>query len=446
MVTQPAFCGGVPGYLHLEIGRMVRGDNFATLLREGEEYSILRGSYVSPWARSVLEDNEIDGLMLDTTWHVIRQYVTAILMAVFRNVGIPLAFAFGAAETLELYEPLYGLFVELFGIDLGQYIMESDQGAALRALCHRHDQRQLICLRHFLLSLKLKEFSLPVGNLVKCRTGDEFADLRTMYENEFRDVRDARRRQLLARTLRKAGLAFIEEKIVIADEARWAAISMWKRVDTRMPSTTNSLEATHGHLNEAISRRNTFWASMAVLSDAIADKTVHFKTALTHDFRAALKRSRRRSEIIPPERMAEECAHFGTSDSVCLCGETVHLSSSYRADLPCSHRFSRGARKPQIPDDMELQVRPSTHDMQYSETIRDRAGQTGWTTEEVQGLKMLAYRQIKRYSHAKNKEAIRQYIDEGLDLSGPSVLEIPLSLHQLISRGIFHFTGKQTPE
>jgi hypothetical protein len=172
MMTQGEFCGSVPGYLNLEIGRMIRGEPFERVVRDGQEYSILRGSFVSPWARSILEENEVDGLMLDTTWHVIRQYVTAILMAVFRNVGIPLAFTFGATENLELYERLYEVFVELFNIDLGRYITESDHGAALRALCNRHDQPQLICHRHFLLSLKLKEFSLPVGNLVKCRTGD----------------------------------------------------------------------------------------------------------------------------------------------------------------------------------------------------------------------------------------------------------------------------------
>jgi hypothetical protein len=32
--------------------------------------------------------------MLDTTWQVIRKYVAAMIMAVDRNVGIPLTFAF----------------------------------------------------------------------------------------------------------------------------------------------------------------------------------------------------------------------------------------------------------------------------------------------------------------------------------------------------------------
>jgi hypothetical protein len=111
----------------------------------------------------------IDGLMLDTTWHVLGQYVTSLLMAVYRNVAVPLGFAFGVAETVDLYNQHYGAFAQLFGIELQKYIMESDQYSTVSALCKLKEQRLLFCPRRFLLSLKSKEFSLAVGNLVKCR-------------------------------------------------------------------------------------------------------------------------------------------------------------------------------------------------------------------------------------------------------------------------------------
>jgi hypothetical protein len=69
-----------------------------------------------------------------------------------------------------------------------------------------------------------------------------------------------------------------------------------------------------------------------------------------------------------------------------------------------------------------------------------------WNTEGVKGLKLLACRQIKRLSHARNKEAIHRFVEEGLDLGGPSVLEIPLSVHQLINRGVSYFTGRVVAE
>jgi hypothetical protein len=128
------------GYLHLVIGKQVHGDNFETVLRDGEKHSILGGWYLSPWSCSILEDNAIDGLIPHTTWHVLRQYVTALVMAVYCNVGVPVGFSFGVAETVELCQQQYTAFAELFAIDMRQYVIKSDQDSALRALCARNGQ------------------------------------------------------------------------------------------------------------------------------------------------------------------------------------------------------------------------------------------------------------------------------------------------------------------
>jgi hypothetical protein len=444
-LCEATFCATVSGYLRLDLGTHLAQDSFETVDRNGERFSILRGLYISPWARAILADNEIDGLMLDTTWHIFRQYVTAILMAVFRNVGIPLGFAFGVAETAELYERHYAAFRELFGLDLSTYVLESDQGSALTSLCARHGQLQLFCLRHFLLSLKLKEFSLPVGNLVKCRSEGEFASLKVLYEAEFRAVSEARRSDLLRRTLRKAGLSFTGSEIVIEDEARFNAVSMWRRIGTRMPSTTNSLEATHGHLNEQISRRNPFWGSMAILYNSISDKTLHLDKALVHDFRTSLKRSRRRSQQLDAERMRDECATFQSSATACGCSETLHLASCYRTDIPCSHRYAMGADKPPIPE-FAIHLEPSVMGREASDTHHHRDPAIGDEREIREHFERFACRQIRRFSHAKNKEAVSRYVDERLDIRGPSALDVPVAVHGLIARGISYFANLGRPE
>jgi hypothetical protein len=143
---------------------------------------------VSPWTQSIVQLNTINGLMLDTTWRVLRQHIASLLMAVYRNVVVPLGFAFGVAETVDLDDQHDGAFAQLFGIELQKYSLESDQGSASSALCRLKEQGQFFCMRHFLLSLKSKKFSLAVENLVKCRTEDEFMALRSMYEGEFAPV------------------------------------------------------------------------------------------------------------------------------------------------------------------------------------------------------------------------------------------------------------------
>jgi hypothetical protein len=105
---------------------------------------------------------------------------------------------------------------------------------------------------------------------------------------------------------------------------------MWKKVHSRMSSTTNTLEATDGHFNNIVTRRNSLWRSLTILVDFITNKTTGFDTALARDFRDLLKRSTRRSQLVRPDRMAEKSAFFGISRDSCGCAQAVHRSSSYR--------------------------------------------------------------------------------------------------------------------
>jgi hypothetical protein len=131
--------------------------------------------------------------------------------------------------------------------------------------------------------------------------------------------------------------------------------------------------------------------------------------------------------------MNEECAFFGTSNEACGCAETVHMSSMYHTDIPCSHRYVLGATKPDMPTDMTLLVHATTTGMEYSETVHKRNRQPAF---EVPHLKQYAVRQICRFSHSRDKDAVAGYVDNASDATGPSALDIPLAVHGMIARGI----------
>jgi hypothetical protein len=96
--------------------------------------------------------------------------------------------------------------------------------------------------------------------------------MKRMYKVEFQKVTEPNRCKLLDLTLAKAGLGYPEGRLVIAEDgARWNAVSTWKRVHSMTLSTTNTLRATHGHLNDIISRRNSVSQSLTILVDSIAD-------------------------------------------------------------------------------------------------------------------------------------------------------------------------------
>jgi hypothetical protein len=67
------------------------------LIRDGAEYSIIGGYWVHPHAPGIRqnpEESRISCIMIDVTWSVIREAVTAMLVAVSKNMAIPLALAF----------------------------------------------------------------------------------------------------------------------------------------------------------------------------------------------------------------------------------------------------------------------------------------------------------------------------------------------------------------
>jgi hypothetical protein len=185
--------------------------------------SVFGGCYVMPHAHALLTRNDaiIDCLLLDVTLNTIRH-----------------------TEDSELHESFYNVFQQLFGIELGQYNVVSDQGSALLAVCVVMHNRHFLCLRHSLLALR--RFSDEVGQLVRCRVQSEYERLGWLYGPVLRPP-DA---SLLSRALAKVSHGFTEGAVRQIDAARWEAVSMFARVYRRLPSTSNALESTHGHANE----------------------------------------------------------------------------------------------------------------------------------------------------------------------------------------------------
>jgi hypothetical protein len=269
-----------------------------TWVSDGLKYSNMGGIYVHPAAASIIhhkEENHIAGLIMDTTWTVMRLYVTAILVAISRNTAIPLAFSFGASETTELYRNFYQLFQKRYGISIGKWIVESDQGPALKAICKENGNPHRICLRHFLARLKHPYFSVCVAEFVRARTEGEFNMIRESYFKFLQaaiqgnpDMRHAAERES-----RKAGLSSNDNEIYIGDRERWAEVSMLARVEERIPPTTNPLESINGHLNEAAPRRNSFWGSMCGLASMIDKSIDRHSNYVRHNYNFACHRSLR---------------------------------------------------------------------------------------------------------------------------------------------------------
>jgi hypothetical protein len=58
--AEAAFRTGVPNSRHLDVRAQAPGESCATVVRDGETYSMLRGYSVSTWVRSILGANVSD--------------------------------------------------------------------------------------------------------------------------------------------------------------------------------------------------------------------------------------------------------------------------------------------------------------------------------------------------------------------------------------------------
>jgi hypothetical protein len=234
------------------------------------------------------------------------------------NVLFPLAFSFGPRECIELYDRFYTAFRDELNVDLSQYILLSDQGAALKVIGRRHP-RHLFCLRHLLQGLRKYKHGQAIGNLVKVRGQKEFDVLCNLYARRFHALWATGGTELndLSACMKTVGLKFLDGSIQIVNLDRWGQVSMLERRGTRMPATSNAIESLKGHLNRVTPRSNRLWGSLIRLADACLRKDQTFHHSLKHNHRYECRKSLRRQYTVAENQMASEIAFFGTIDVIC---------------------------------------------------------------------------------------------------------------------------------
>ena len=434
----------ISGYLNLDIQQSTTRKRLATIVKEGQRYYIIGGVYLSPFAKSIIDSGDfIKGLLLDTTWKVMPMYVTSIIMGSAMNIGIPLGFAFGSGEDKSLYARHFQAFAEQMGIDLSKLVIESDQGSALEAICNEKFAMHLACLRHLLVSLRFSAFSYAAGELVKCTSLLDFNNALTTFNDKFNQITKPEELIELNSILGKIGLNFAGGTLNLVDTNRWNQVSMLNHINFRMPSTTNSLESAHGHLNKKTPRNNNFWASIYRLSESFMFQLHSLEQRVQHNYAYTKRSTVKKMNAIPQAKMDALKEFYSTTIDHCNCGDNKLVSAIMGIDIPCAHRCSLGATFPQCPKlGLPLNRQWSTLVVEFNKLP---ANQNVNPYDEGKGPKMYAVNIIRRYSGYSKKEDIEKYVEDnyiGDDLtffiSGKEV-----TLMQLIYRGIREFTQKR---
>lgn len=191
------------------------------------------------------------------------------------NVGIPIAFSFSLTENEQIYQLIFDTFDKKLSINLSEYFFESNQGTALQSFFTKNKIKNFVCNRHLLVSLKHNIFSFQIGTMVKCRCqidldtsfsnySDEFSQFLIQYKEQNNKKEFQKKKEELLNALENVGLTF-SDRIEISNPERWKQVSLFERISFAIPSTTNSLESSHGHINENVKRRHNFFHAIQKL-------------------------------------------------------------------------------------------------------------------------------------------------------------------------------------
>lgn len=134
--------------------------------------------------------------------------------------------------------------------------------------------------------------------------------------NDFISIQESERKTL-NKTLDKIGLKIQDDIIIINKAHRWEEVFMIERIRTQIPSTTNSLESSHGHLNEQIPLRNEFFYSIYRIAMMMIRKTNSYEFCVKGNFCSCNRTFKRRMKQINHNQMAAEINFYHSTNNKC---------------------------------------------------------------------------------------------------------------------------------
>ena len=410
-----------------------------------KRYFILKGIYFTPFCCELVKNTLVQGMMLDTTWSVLKNYVVSIPTVIIRNVGLPIGFSFSLVEDFSIYDDFFKVFADVYGYPIPAFIrtIESDQGSALQSAVKEQGMNHLSCLRHKLVSLGRGKFSSQVGNLLSAACEKDYNSLKKIYEESWSTITDEEELEVLNQLLNKVGLQFDKVEITYFDEDMWKQVSMIHRPDYQMPSCTNQLESSHGHLNSLVPRRNELFSSLKRLIDEIVKKNKNFEKNFYHNYTRYKSKISRIVKNTPKQIIRSEIQHYSTNleTNECQCGESKLMSAMLGINLPCSHLYFLKNEFPEV-HAPPLQLINSTNGELFFEHDITETKKITLNLDYFEKIRRHAYKMIKKYSHNQNKKEITSFVNDNLKFDQtPSefILGYPIEIFEVIDKGILKF-------
>lgn len=88
--------------------------------------------YIASFTSNAVMNIEVNGLILDTTWEILNNYVESLSTLIIQNMGMPIGLSFGPVEDFNIYNEFFHHFWNIYGYNISDFInvVESEQGKA----------------------------------------------------------------------------------------------------------------------------------------------------------------------------------------------------------------------------------------------------------------------------------------------------------------------------
>jgi hypothetical protein len=405
--------------------------------------AVLYGIYISPFASSLLLENEVDALILDTTFKLLPFYVTSILCMIYRNTAVPLAVSFTKTECKKTYELFFDIFYKLFKIDLNRYSILSDEGKSIRSVCiEKKVKHHFYCIWHLLHKFSYSIFSFEIGLLIKSPSISDFEKMKELLNPLFRfSCHQQEKATILEKKLNKVGLTFQNEVIAVSDKAKWKQYSLIKRVKHRVPATSGLIESLHGHCNGKVPRKNTFLTAFHRLIYMCNNKVQRVDSEVLTNSQRQNRIAEMRIFKEGEEQLMSECNYFMTAPpDYCECSEKLLANALFRESFKCSHMIYMG-------ETAEIKKQPTLRFQVLIEKLEIRYIKIEQSIErpilenrnkKIQRLSEI----IVKYTRSKQKSAILDFVNAHYDEASSFVCGYPTNSIEIISIGITLFHNR----
>lgn len=314
------------------------------------EYPFEVFAYFSPYFTEIVESKQFNlstTIELDATFRALAPYALCVPTLIFRNTGIPLGILISPSEKTSLYSLFFESLKKFDEVNKNseenslflkfkkkKYL--TDEHKAFTKLSSIYGLDIYNCLVHLIRSIGANSLlGLLMKDMVFTFSGHEWSHnqfrfyhtLRYLYESRNQNDDDNR----FIKVCQVLGINLDGNEI----ETKKEYSPIYKRLDARIPTTTNHVESMHKQINTLFKgSRMSLHLRLAYIIKYIMDRTLRTNASAHSNLKAHFKNLKQIAKNAVSKNKDSITIY---TKEYCACYKQIYYSVIFWIDIPCIH-------------------------------------------------------------------------------------------------------------